>query len=313
MLRTTLRRIYSTVTVPKVAIPLSFIGGIGLGVALLAILNSSNQLTWVAVLSGAILSVVIERIFDFTKTLIEEFRDTHPLRKILKTITTEDAVIYFSPFFRDLDHPEQSTLYRNDRERQELPVIAGTQYVVGKGDAMALSFIMSTIQRVASKDHKIDLEEDWLALDKWGKNAICIGAHNAKTREILEKFKNTFFRFRFNYSVIVKDTLDPKFSKQSEMNFVPAVYPKKAPDSSVIDYGIILKLKDQFHANNKPIFIIAGIGDWGTAGAAYYLQNHFIDLPLNDETFGVLIEVPSGYQSARKVDFDTVKDYLVEA
>jgi hypothetical protein len=76
-------------------------------------------------------------------------------------------------------------------------------------------------------------------------------------------------------------------------------------DSTDIDYAVILKLKDEFHPE-KNVLVIAGLGDTGTAGAAYYLLNHHQELPYEQETFGVLIEVPSGHESARKVEFNQV-------
>ena len=86
---------------------------------------------------------------------------------------------------------------------------------------------------------------------------------------------------------------------------------KLSLETSAIDYGIILKLKDDSHfPDEKTVIVIAGLGDNGTAGAAYFLLNHYKKLPFEKETFGELIEVPSGYQSARRVDFDKVsKNY----
>ncbi len=76
-------------------------------------------------------------------------------------------------------------------------------------------------------------------------------------------------------------------------------------DSSEIDYAVILKLRDEYHPE-KNILIIAGLGDTGTAGAAYYLLNHYKELPFDGDSFGVIIEVPSGYESARRIEFSKV-------
>jgi len=67
--------------------------------------------------------------------------------------------------------------------------------------------------------------------------------------------------------------------------------------------------KDNFHDNQKVIFVIAGIGPAGTSGAAYYLLTHYKELAKLGEEFGILIQVPSGYQSAKKVNFDEVANY----
>jgi hypothetical protein len=296
------------------SISLVFSLGLGLGLIIgivLSTISDSKDLTLLAIVAGAILSVVIEKIFDFGRSFTQEYKNTLPLKKILGNIASDKSVIYVSPFYRDTNNPDQSKLYRYERDRISLPLIAGTQYVYGKSDALAMSLVLATIQKVTRTSHFL-IEDDWQALEKWGRASICIGAHNAKTREILEKFDSTFFRFAANYSSIVKDSEFGKFTDDHGVTSIPAVFQKKISDSSIIDYGIILKLRDQFHSNKEPIIVIAGIGDWGTAGAAYFLLSHYLKLPFDKDEFGVLIQVPSGYESARIVEFDKVSDYILE-
>jgi hypothetical protein len=147
-------------------------------------------------------------------------------------------------------------------------------------------------------------EEPVSQLDYWGRSTICIGAHNSKTREILAKFKNPYFRFELNYRIIVKANSSYTENKAG-IKFTNGVVGFAGRDSSNVDYAIILKLRDEYYPE-KNILVVAGLGDVGTAGAAYYLLNRFKELPFEDETFGVLIEVPSGYESARKVEFSQV-------
>ena len=303
-------RFYNTVKKPKVAIPLFFIFWVFVGVILIYF-SQSDSIAIVVILAGAVLSVVIERMFDFARTFVIEYKDSHPIRKILETIAKEDTVIYISPFYRDLHKPQESKLYRYERDRVSLPLISGTQYVYGRGDAIAMSFVLRAINKISPKEHITIIEDDWQALEKWGRTAICIGAHNAKSREIFAKFTNTYYRFAMNYRAIVRNT-DENTTPSSKKTYVPGVFQRKAVDSSVVDYGFIVKLRDQFHPDKKPIIVIAGIGDWGTAGAAYYFENNYHDLPYDQDTFGILIEVPSGYQSARKVVFETVSDFIYD-
>ena len=65
-------------------------------------------------------------------------------------------------------------------------------------------------------------------------------------------------------------------------------------------------LSEHRHNNERNIIVIAGLSDDGTAGAAYFLLTHPEDLPYEKETFGVLIQVPSGPESARRVSFGDV-------
>jgi hypothetical protein len=144
----------------------------------------------------------------------------------------------------------------------------------------------------------------------WGRSAVCIGAHNSKTREILDKFHNPFFSFAENYNVIIK-TSEAPISNKEGVEFYRGVIQKSAHDSSEIDYAIILKLQDEYQLQ-KDILIIAGLGDVGTAGGAYFLLTHYNEMPFEDETFGVLVEVPSGYESAHLVNFDDVASNFIK-
>lgn len=103
---------------------------------------------------------------------------------------------------------------------------------------------------------------------------------------------------------------NPSTQNKTGIKFVEGVSRIKGRDSSNVDYAVILKLKDEYHPENN-ILVIAGLGDTGTAGAAYFLLNNYKELPIEDEVFGVLIEVPSGYESARKVEFNQVSKSFV--
>lgn len=207
-----------------------------------------------------------------------------------------------SAWIRDLSDIEHSKLYRND-PRNKLSIV-GTQFVYGKGDAIALSYLYQALEKIGLHNRHITIEDSDQMTDFWGRSAICLGAHNLKTREILEKFHNPYFKFDANYRVIIKAD-DLPITNDDNLVFKRGVFQATSNDSSEIDYGIILKLKDEYFPD-KNIIVIAGLSDISTAGCAFFILSHFDQLPYEDETFGVLIEVPSGYESARLVDFDKV-------
>ena len=265
---------------------------------------------FVILIAGAFVGVFAEIFVDFAQKAIQAKRLINPLCRVLGTIATEDSWIYISAWRRDLDDLEHSKLYRNDPKRLSQPTIVGSQYIYGKGDAIALSYIYQAIEKATNGKTHITVEDSEQMLDYWDRSVICIGAHNSKTREVLAKVENTFFRFELNYSIIVESS-GVSIKNKTGVQFVQGVARSAGRDSSDIDYAIILKLKDEYHPE-KNVLIVAGLGDDGTAGAAYYILNHYKDLPFEQETFGVLIEVPSGYESARKVEFNQVaKPFVV--
>ena len=196
-----------------------------------------------------------------------------------------------------------SPLHRIEPKYPNPVPIIGSPTIFGEGDALALGLLLQTIEK--SRAHiNVNIEETQHALGKWGRSAICIGAHNKKTEEVLEKFDNPYFLFADNKRYIVRP--DTEF-KVGDAEFIETVRMKSSQTSSTIDYGIILKLRDESHSPDvKTTIVVAGLGDNGTAGAAYFLLNHYSQLPFALDTFGALIQVPSGYQSAKIVDFKCV-------
>jgi hypothetical protein len=282
----------------------------GFAIGLLFFILLHKNVNSVAILLiGAFIGVFAEIFVEFAEKAFQTKKQVKPLQRVFGTIIEEDTWIYVSAWRRDLGDLDHTRLFRNDPVKLNQPYIIGTQFVYGKGDAIALSYIYQAIEKAGLRERRITLEDSEQMIGSWGRSAICIGAHNSKTREILEKFQNPFFTFAENYSTIVKVDKEPLINSTGII-FKQGVFQRSAPDSSDKDYAIILKLKDEYHPE-KNILVIAGLGDIGTAGAAYYLLTHYAKLPYEEETFGVLIEVPSGYESARQVEFDQIAEVFI--
>lgn len=193
-MKTFLVRLFSTLRTQKTAFPLGIIFGLTGGITLV-LLNSSNDAIVIALVAGAVLSVIIERVFDFSQTIVQEYKSTHPLRKILGTLASDDAFIYVSPFYRDVGRPEESKLYRYEKDRVDLPLIRGTQYVYGRGDALALSYVLACIDKNTPKSHLLLVEDDWQALEKWGKARFVLERTTLKLVKYWRNFQTYFISF----------------------------------------------------------------------------------------------------------------------
>lgn len=288
---------------------LGFVVGCGLFILLHKQLSNN-----IIILISAFLGVFAEIFIKYLEELTIIIKSLNPLQQALGSLSNDNVCIYLSAWKRDLADIDHFRLIRNDAlemstNQKEQPLIIGSQFVYGRGDAIALSYIYQVLEKGGRNKREISLEDSVQMIGAWGRSAICIGAHNSKTREILNKFQNTFYTFSENYSVIIKNS-DIPIKNSEGIEFRNGVFRKFVNDSSDIDYAIILKLVDEF-VPTKTIFIIAGLGDIGTAGAAYFLLSHFTDLPFQNDTFGVVIEVPSGYESARLVDFNKVAQLYI--
>jgi hypothetical protein len=259
---------------------------------------------WIGGILGAIATFVLER----SRGVADQVRSRKPLNSVLGPIATDQTTIYIGPFAR----PIQSELRRLDRAQpfDLMPSIRGTELVVGLGDTIALSFIYAALLRAGKSHSEISVEHHAdLETGRWGINFISIGAANARTREVLGAFEETFFGFADNYSAIVRRPRDkvvrtPAVTEDGER--IEMHYERKVVPHDGKDYGVVLKLKDQARDEGNRIIIVAGIGGDGTAGAAFYLWRSYRELAPLGDTFGVLIETPAGYESARMVDFEDV-------
>jgi len=259
---------------------------------------------------GVVLGVVLEQLILGTGAFITLWRSTHPIKTLFGTIASdEDVFIFFSSFYRDLSKPGEFRLLRADTSSKTPDKgMVGPVWVLGEGDATAISLVQGLLTLAGKKPTEIRLERSEKHLDRWGISSVCIGAHNPRTRVLLSKSASCSFIFDLNYSVISKRS-EEVIDGNGDQLIKRGVFMSQSADSEPTDYGIVARISDPFHANNKTIFVIAGLGPAGTAGAAYFLSTNFQELSKLKGDFSMLIQVPSGYQSARKVEFDEVADY----
>jgi len=303
-LKNFLKRLFAWLT----SFPTSLLAGLLGGVLLTLLLQDLNLFV-----AGVVLGVLLEQLLLGTKTAASHWGRTHPLQRLLGSIASDpDCYIYFSSFRRDLDRPNEFKLLRWDAPlRSSEALLAGPAFVLGEGDAVCLSLILGLLARIGKNPERIFVERAEKHVENWGRSSFVVGAHNPKTMVILTKFQGLPYRFDNNYGVITKTDSPALKYEQTGEDMRLGVYIRQARDSEPTDYGLVLKVKDQFHPLRKTLFVIAGIGPAGTAGAAYYLQANFQQLATSGDEFGILVQVPSGYQSARVVNFDQVASYYI--
>lgn len=163
--------------------------------------------------------------------------------------------------------------------------------VTGEGDARCLSHIYILLKEAKIKDVRM-VTDDKVPGDDWASNYICIGggASNDKSKKLLDVSK-PFYKFEDTgrtYGFAIESTDGQKWE------------PKNGED-----YGMIQKLK----LNNKTMFLLAGLGPLGTAGAGRYLLDKWKNIVRragSSEEFGVLLKFDTtrGEQLPEKVGFD---------
>jgi hypothetical protein len=279
------------------------LAGLVIGFFAGSVLDISNLGELALIALGALITVFLEEAIKRYYKIVIRMREIDPLVKILGTLVTDEPWVYIDPMLRNPNDPDHSQLFRSDSDWLRPIPIRGTGRVYGRGDAIALSLVHNAVEKATLGTKEIQIVEPSKSSDVWGRSIVCIGAHNLKTREILDKFRTRHFEFVDDYRAIVRADDKPIINSQG-LEISKRIIIKKGGDASNTDYGLIIKLKDEFHPSDKTIIIVAGLGDEGTAGAAYFLLNRYKELPVK-ESFGVVVEVSGTYQTSRSVEFDT--------
>ena len=113
------------------------------------------------------------------------------------------------------------------------------------------------------------------------------GMNNSKTVDILNHEENEFFKF--------SDVGDKIVGVKNSLSFTI---------DKGFDYALIIKLRPK-SLQNKTWVAIAGIGEWGTSGASWFLARNWkeIEKTYNQRSFGLIIKVKGGKdESAQIVD-----------
>jgi hypothetical protein len=150
--------------------------------------------------------------------------------------------------------------------------------MMGESEIRASSYILSAISQYRS--NPIQVISDQVAIKNLDATYICLGSpsSNEITELAMKEEGNKFFEFgqegRESYII----------DKKTRQKYIGFVEPNKK------DYGVILKIINRRFPGHY-FFICAGLGDWGTSGAAWYLANKWSTLPMARKEFGVVVEV----------------------
>ncbi len=159
---------------------------------------------------------------------------------------------------------------------------------MGDSEIRATSYIISTLSKF--RNNPIDVCDDQSAIKDLNGTYISIGS--SSSNEIsdlaLREDANSFLVFEQDdkdFYIKVKST-GKKFVGFTEEN------PK--------DYGLIVKIPNVRFPNHYFI-VCAGLGDYGTSGATWYLMNKWKSLPWSRNGFGVVVEVESGSDTSARI------------
>lgn len=156
--------------------------------------------------------------------------------------------------------------------------------VVADAEMRSASYIVSMVSKYRKK--AVPVMDDMNAFENLNRTFVSLGSSttNRTTNLILREPNNEFLEFRQEGMTFL--ILEKKSGRRFVGDFQGPV--KK-------DHGMVLKIPNQRFPGHF-FFVCAGLGEWGTSGASWYLATKWRDLQreFGDAAFGVVVEVELG-------------------
>jgi len=226
--------------------------------------------------------------------LIPKSRRQYRLRQFWGSGVLSDRIAIVYGGFRD------SRLYQKDppkfRFRKEYADGRWVEFtgphgnVVADAEIRAASYLISAMSIQSNRIIPVQLDSEAFADLSRTIVSLGSGSSNQLTELILREPANTFLAFG---QVDGETYIYDKTTLREFRGFQPPV---------MKDIGLVLKIPNERFPGNY-FFACAGLGEWGTSGAAWFLATKWLDLRAEfDSGFGIVVEVePRSDESARRI------------
>jgi hypothetical protein len=160
--------------------------------------------------------------------------------------------------------PPHSTRYIKHflGRKPDLPII-GVNDVLGICVVRIVAYCASAFSEHRKEGRSITIVKDSDAISSWDGTYLAFGSSdsNIRTFEIETLKEQTFYKFDFGPHGYRRITVGNHYFDSG---------PRQ-------DFGIILKMLNPYSSGHL-LFICAGLGEWGTSGAAHFLLGRWPDL-----------------------------------
>ena len=173
--------------------------------------------------------------------------------------------------------------------------LVGEDKLLGTNVTRVIKYASATFGKILKKTNpiKIVLDEEVFAV--WEGTYICSGSSdsNIKTLAFERLPENNLYKFEFDKS-------GSRCFKITDQTF------SLEPNGK--DLGIIARLKNP-HSKDNYIFVCAGLGEWGTSGANYYLFKNWSELhkKFKKDNFCLVVQVDLNSDETARV----IREYPV--
>jgi len=171
------------------------------------------------------------------------------------------------------------------------PIVGPREYMVSNCEVRSAAYLINALSTY--RDQAVPVEDDVAAFQRLDRTIVALGSpsSNEISRLVLGEPENEFLEF-------VQEGFDLVYirDKKNRKEFPESHSPMPK------DYGLIVKIPNS-RFKGRLFFVCAGLGEWGTSGASWYLSNKWNQLRKEfGDAFGIIVEVNIGSdESARRV------------
>jgi hypothetical protein len=178
------------------------------------------------------------------------------------------------------------------RDGSKIRISGPSENVMGDSEIRSTAYLVRELSRGLKTT--VEIEPDNKAFSRLNGSVVAVGSSgsNEITRLILQEPNNRFFDFAQEEGEEGKVFIYEKETKKKYFGF-------RTPLAK--DYGVVVKLPN-LRFPGSFFFVCAGLGDWGTSGAAWFLASNWNSLRTKfANAFGVVVEVDIGSDESARV------------
>jgi len=249
---------------------------------------------WINLVINLIAGVIIFLVGFFWPLIPKSIR-TYRLKKFLgnSVLTDKFGIVYGTlqdPRPRVDVHGTWVPRFQKQFQDGTIIHISGPfENIVGDCEIRASGYLAQNIGKV--REETIRIISDIKAYDDLNCTLIALGspASNDLSDFIMREPANKFYQFGQSGKTTYIESI------QDKKQYLGLQPPTRK------DCAVILRIKNERFPNHY-LFVCAGLGEWGTSGASWYLATHWEELynEFKNDDFAIIVEVDLGSDTSAK-------------
>jgi hypothetical protein len=181
-----------------------------------------------------------------------------------EAVETDSVYVVLDPYEHPVNRKNlpqgEMRFVKNFLGRKPNTLLLGEDKLLGSCSIRVTKYSVTEFAKFSNKQNPININLDEHLINNWKGTFICFGSSdsNIKTFDIESLPENNLYKFEFGNNGYRCFTIRGEKYSIDQNN----------------DVGILMRIKNPYHENCN-LFVCAGIGEWGTSGASFYLFNNW--------------------------------------